>query len=264
MQVLETLIYTADRIQIPIVIGSAEASGEVKILYANAPCAVVFGYPSSKMMVGLDVKSLMTESVAKDHHQTVADYYKRANGGTKRTNGVMDKWRDFEGVRRDGSSVPISLNIADIRQEDERYYFAVFYDRTEDVRSEKLREEERTRQTNALVAAQQETQKALDEAYVAKDLAEEARAEAERLKDLAEEGTLKQKRLHGQITLLRQIFTGTMLLVLLLGALVIAQWATGGSAEGLSMVKDILLVMTGILGSAMASVFDSRNSKVPD
>jgi hypothetical protein len=46
----------------------------------------------------------------------------------------------------------------------------------------------------------------------------------------------------------------------MLGVLVMAQWATGTSdPDGLAMVERVLLVLTGILGSAMASVFDSRN-----
>jgi hypothetical protein len=46
----------------------------------------------------------------------------------------------------------------------------------------------------------------------------------------------------------------------MLGALLVAQWATGiTDPDGLAMVERVLLVLTGILGSAMASVFDSRN-----
>ncbi len=76
----------------------------------------------------------------------------------------------------------------------------------------------------------------------------------------AEEDALAHKRLSGQINLLRQIFAGTIGLVVMLGILVVAQWATGTTdPDGLAMVERVLLVLTGILGSAMASVFDSRN-----
>jgi len=77
---------------------------------------------------------------------------------------------------------------------------------------------------------------------------------------LAEDGLLRQKRLSGQITLLRQIFAGTVGLIMMLGMLIVAQWATGTTdPDGLAMIERVLLVLTGILGSAMASVFDSRN-----
>lgn len=49
-------------------------------------------------------------------------------------------------------------------------------------------------------------------------------------------------------------------LVVMLGVLVVASWLTGTTdKDALSMIERVLLVLTGILGSAMASVFDSRN-----
>ena len=91
--------------------------------------------------------------------------------------------------------------------------------------------------------------------------AETSMKSAEDARKAAEDGLLKQKRLSGQITLLRQIFGGTVGLIALLGVLIVAQWVTGTSdPEGLAMIERVLLVLTGILGSAMASVFDSRNN----
>lgn len=179
---------------------------------------------------------------------------------------VLNRWRDFDGLRCDGTVVPVSITITDVQDEDEHYLLAVFYDRTPNVAEANRRESERAREVGALVAAQRATQTALDEADAAREDAENARAESDKLRqesDVARQGAearlLEQQRLSGQMTLLRQVFTGTLILVLLLGLLIVAQWTTGGSAEGLTMVKDILLVMTGILGSAMASMFDSRN-----
>ena len=73
---------------------------------------------------------------------------------------------------------------------------------------------------------------------------------------------MKEKKLTGQITLLRQIFAGTVGLVGMLGLLIVASWLTGNqenNKDALAMIERVLLVMTGILGSAMASVFDSKN-----
>jgi hypothetical protein len=64
---------------------------------------------------------------------------------------------------------------------------------------------------------------------------------------------------------LRQLFQGTIGLVVMLGIMVVASWFTGTTdKEALSMIERILLVLTGILGSAVASVFDSRNGANPE
>ena len=137
--------------------------------------------------------------------------------------------------------VSLEANVCDLRNEEEWYFIAFFKDRTE-IEAEIARAE----------AATEEAHAATEEAERLTKVAEEARA-------AAEDGLLRQQRLSGQVTLLRQIFAGTVGLVVMLGFLVVAQWSTGSEGEGLSMIKDVLLVMTGILGSAMASVFDTRN-----
>lgn len=244
MKVSETLEQVAERLQVAMVVGSVpvDGSGDIRLLFANAPAASLFGFPGGRAMIGLDVRDLMPASIAKDHRSIVSDYVGRANGGSRLAGGVMGSWRQLEAKRRDGTTVPVQVNVADIRNSEERYFVAIFTDRSEEVRRE-----------GALKAAVDEAEKLATEA-------EEARREAEQAKQQAEDGLLRQKRLTGQITLLRQIFTGTILLVVMLGVLVVAQWATGVTdPDGLAMVERVLLVLTGILGSAMASVFDSRN-----
>ena len=66
-----------------------------------------------------------------------------------------------------------------------------------------------------------------------------------------------------KLSILRLIFIGIAALMGFLGALTLVNWYVPGSvdADGIGvayfqMSKDILLVMTGILGSAMANVFD--------
>ena len=70
-----------------------------------------------------------------------------------------------------------------------------------------------------------------------------------------------------KIETLRLIFIGIACLMGYLGILVLVNWYSPQSvdSDGVGMAffqtsKDILLVLTGILGSAMASVFDSRSS----
>ena len=70
-----------------------------------------------------------------------------------------------------------------------------------------------------------------------------------------------------KVTILKIIFIGISSLMGYLGILVLTNWYIPGSSDNdgigasyFQMAKDILLVLTGILGSAMASVFDSRSS----
>jgi hypothetical protein len=110
--------------------------------------------------------------------------------------------------------------------------------------------------------------------------AEKAEAEVARLKtELArnsgsERGSARDSergsaysRAEQKISILRLIFIGIAALMGYLGILVLINWYIPGSADidGIGATffqtsKDILLVLTGILGSAMASVFDSRSS----
>jgi hypothetical protein len=242
MDALSSIRFTISRLQIPVAVCSFDEDAQV--LDANLPCAGLFGFPKVSPMVGSPLRTLAPEIET----------------------GSKDRWQNSEGVRFDGVKIPLAANLTDIQDEDEKYILVVFYDRTSNVSEARAREEERAREVGALLAAQRETQSALDEADRAMQETEKARVEAENLKvqadkarQGAEERLLQQQRLSGQMNLLRQVFIGTFLLAVLMGALIVAQWATGGSPEGLTMVKDILLVMTGILGSAMASMFDPRN-----
>lgn len=237
MNTIDTIQYIGERAQIAMIVGSVplDGSGNISILYANGPAVALFGYPSQRSMVALDVRSLMPPSISKDHKANVASYVERANGGKVRTSSIMGSWRAVQGVKADGKPAYVYANVCDVRNEAERYFLAFFMDRSDDVQREA-----------ALSAA-------IKQAEALKEKAEEAQKQAET-------GLLKQKRLSGQITLLRQIFGGTVGLIIMLGVLIVAQWTTGTSdPDGLAMIERVLLVLTGILGSAMASVFDSRN-----
>jgi len=95
-----------------------------------------------------------------------------------------------------------------------------------------------------------------------------AEAEVARLnKGIALEIAAADRRSTRKLDMLKVIFTGISTLMLFLGLLTLVNWYVPGSVDsdgiGVSyfqMSKDLLLVMTGILGSAMASVFDSRSS----
>jgi len=95
-----------------------------------------------------------------------------------------------------------------------------------------------------------------------------AEAEVARLnKGIALEIASADRRSTRKLDMLKVIFAGISTLMLFLGLLTLVNWYVPGSvdADGIGvayfqMSKDLLLVMTGILGSAMASVFDSRSS----
>jgi len=244
MNLRETLEQVADRLQVALLVGSVptDDSGDVVVLHANPPAAALFGYPGPSSMRGLDVRALMPDDVATAHRDHVGGYVDRVSRreGRRSSSSIMGSWRDLHGVRRDGSLVALAGNVADILDGSERYFVAVFRDRT------------------AEVEAAQRMEEAASAADALRAQAEAAAREADDARAAAEDGLLRQRRLSGQITLLRQIFAGTVGLIVMLGVLVVAQWSTGSEGEGLSMIKDVLLVLTGILGSAMASVFDSR------
>jgi len=95
-----------------------------------------------------------------------------------------------------------------------------------------------------------------------------AEAEVARLnKGIALEIAAADRRSTRKLDMLKVIFTGISSLMLFLGILTLVNWYVPGSVDSdgigvayFQMSKDLLLVMTGILGSAMASVFDSRSS----
>jgi hypothetical protein len=91
-----------------------------------------------------------------------------------------------------------------------------------------------------------------------------AEAEVARLnRGIAIEIAAADRKAARKLSILRLIFLGIAALMGFLGILTLVNWyvpnsvdADGIGASYFQMSKDILLVMTGILGSAMANVFD--------
>lgn len=94
-----------------------------------------------------------------------------------------------------------------------------------------------------------------------------AEAEVERLnRGIAIEIAAADRAAARKLSILRLIFLGIAALMGFLGILTLINWYVPGSVDSdgigssyFQMSKDILLVMTGILGSAMANVFDSHS-----
>jgi hypothetical protein len=91
-----------------------------------------------------------------------------------------------------------------------------------------------------------------------------AEAEVTRLqRGIALEIAASDRKSARKLSILRLIFLGIAALMGFLGILTLVNWYVPGSVDSdgigasyFQMSKDILLVMTGILGSAMANVFD--------
>lgn len=275
MHVLNTLRYIGDRLQIALVVGSVptDGSGDIHILYANAPAARLFGYGSGSEMGGQDVRSLMPPEISRVHRNHVGGYLAQSSQhGTVaiRANKerIMGSWRNLKGVQLDGSLVDLQANVADIRNpdgegEDERYFVAIFRDRTEEVQREV------------------ELQEALEKACEAKAEAEKSAVEAESAREDAEKALQKQDDLSNQVSLLLTNMTSfrsrlrpdaeaprgfakrhwyglTGLAIAVVSALVLVGMY---SSAPITLVERVLLVFCGVLGTSLASVLMPRRSE---
>jgi hypothetical protein len=112
---------------------------------------------------------------------------------------------------------------------------------------------------------EQDPQQTIREALIRAELAE---AELNRLRQtLASEIAASDRKAAQKMSMLRIIFSGIAALMCFLGVLTFVNWYIPGSidrdgigAAYFQMAKDIILVMTGILGSAMSNVFDGRGA----
>lgn len=269
MNALDTIKYMGDRLQIALVVGSVpkDGSGDIGILYANDPASNLFGYDSGDDMVGGDVRSLMPPEIARAHKSHVGAYMiqAQAKGGTMmmraKPHRIMGSWRNLKGVRLDGSMVDLQANVADIRNEDERYFVAVFRDRTEEVAREKdLRE-------------------AVESAQLSRSEAENSAKEAEESKAKAEAALQKQDDLTNQVNLLLTNLTsfrpqttqetatspkGVTRRQWVVTSFVVAALMVGAfmseSVDGapVTLVERVLLVLAGVLGTSIAGSIGFR------
>ena len=267
---LDTIKYMGDRLQIALVVGSVpkDGSGDIGILYANNPASNLFGYDSGDDMVGGDVRSLMPPEIARAHQSHVGAYMiqAQAKGGTMmmraKPHRIMGSWRNLKGVRLDGSMVDLQANVADIKNEGERYFVAIFRDRTEEVAREK------------------ELHEAVESACSARAEAEGSAKEAEEAKAKAEAALQKQDDLTKQVNLLLTNLTsfrpqttqgkvmpskGVTRRQWIVASFIVSALMVGAfmaeSIEGVpvSLVERVLLVLAGVLGTSAAGVLDLRN-----
>lgn len=108
------------------------------VISFNAAAERAFGYMSDEI-IGKNVSALMPE-VHQTNHDSYLERYRRT--GERRVIGVG---RQVEGRRKDGTTFPIDLAIAEWWSGGERYYTAILRDRTEREQAERalLRSEQR-------------------------------------------------------------------------------------------------------------------------
>ena len=79
-------------------------------------------------------------------------------------------------------------------------------------------------------------------------------------RDISQKELVANKKLTGQITIVQQTFLGVFILILTMALMTVLSWVfkTSSLEKELAFFERILLVLTGILGGAVSSTFDSR------
>lgn len=137
----------------------------------------------------------------------------------------MGVWENFVAhERQTHKELPLAANAGKVHDGDKVYFMVMFRDRSEEERLHRELEE-------ALEAARGEL--------------------------------LEQRKLGAQVNLVKRFFDGTMALIGLTALLTFLSWLMKVDApeDALSMFERILLVLTGMLGSAMSGIFESRKKE---
>lgn len=219
---------TTDKIKIPFIFFTIQ-NDSLLVDHINEAAKNLFGYENLSDLDSKDVLELFNIT-SDSSSQSVRDI-------------LMTKgdWIYVEANKKDGSKFPVGLNAVEIKDDKNLYVLAIVRDRSESVKTRK------------------ELEKALKDAKDQKEFADLAREQALKAKEEAEALLFKEKKLSAQVELLKYIFKGVLSIIILLSLLVLIGWFSGKyEKESLSMFERILLVLTGMLGTAMAGVFDSR------
>lgn len=99
-----------------------------QIINTNQRAATIFGYKKIEELVGSNIMILIPAHFQKMHNESL--YH--ANN-KKAHQGILNKIREVEGRKKDGSCVPIELTITESSNNDEKFYVAFIKDVTEAV-----------------------------------------------------------------------------------------------------------------------------------
>ena len=209
----------ADAIQVGLVLFGLTADGQAVVTYANDAAHQIFAYPPS-VMVGASVSALLPGLSAAD-----LDVASRA---------TTPVWANWDGRRADGVTVPVGASVSRRANGSQIAYVMLVRDRTGSVASDR----ELQQQVASANAERQAAARALGE---------------------AQERLFVQRKLATQVELVRLLWRGTVGLIVMLALLVCVGWATGKyEKDSLAMFERILLVLAGMLGTALAGIFDKR------
>ena len=104
------------------------------IQWVNSAAARLFGY-ESEQLIGQNVKILVPDPFHGEHDAYIRNY--RETGQAK----IIGIGREVEGQRRNGSTFPMELEIAEIRFKDERLFLGVTKDITERKEMDRMKAE---------------------------------------------------------------------------------------------------------------------------
>jgi PAS domain S-box-containing protein len=143
VRVLEALRDLGGKLPVALVVGSVpkDGSGDVLVLFANRPAAILFGFLSEKDMVGIDIRTLMLPQEAREHRRHVEEYLERSRDKNIEAfifqEQVLGKWRNFRAQRHDGVPIEVQIIVSDFKAGEDRYFVSIFRDRSEEVQAEK-------------------------------------------------------------------------------------------------------------------------------
>lgn len=213
-----------DNVQVALMAFEVSPGGDAVVAYANAAACATFGYPGSTLE-GDSSRSMLPMVGAAE-----LDIAARVSTPT---------WTNWDGKRLNGAPVPVGASVARLRDGASPLYVTFLRDRTDSVASAQ-------KMTEQVAAAKTER-----EAY------------GTALAD-ARERLFVERKLSAQVGLVRSIWMGTMGLVVLVAVLVVVGWATGKyEKDSLAMFERILLVLAGMLGTAVAAIFDKQRGSEP-
>lgn len=105
--------------------GLITVNTEGEIIFANSQAVHIFGYEDNSELLGKDLSELIPPSFRTTHQ------HKFLKPSKVKKFGILNKIRDVNGLRKDGSETPVTLTIVQTEQNGQTYFSAVIRDLSE-------------------------------------------------------------------------------------------------------------------------------------